>query len=268
MKDMTRQFIRRLVGQERLRQADLISRLVRRELAVKYRGSVLGYLWSMVNPLLFMAIISVVFSYVVRDIPSYHLYVLSGILFWNLTSNSILGGTHAIVGGASLLRKVRMPVWIFPIVPLLTFSINFLLALIPYSLVFLMTGPEVTPNVWQLPMVLCLFVVFLSGVCLALSSLNVFFRDVGHVIEPLLVMAMYGTPVIYDRHKPGFPEKVSNVLGFNPITHFVEAGRSCLFTAEPLAASSWMRLLALAAVSICVGLLIYKRLKDKFIFNL
>jgi ABC-2 type transport system permease protein len=268
MREMIRRFIRKIFGQERLRQVDLITRLVRRELAVKYRGSVLGYLWSMVNPLLFMAIISVVFSFVVRDIPYYHLYVLSGILFWNLTSNSILGGTHAIVNGASLLRKVRMPVWVFPIVPLLTFSINFLLALIPYFLVFVITGPKVSPNVWQLPIVLCLFIVFLSGVSLVLSSLNVFFRDVGHVIEPLLVMAMYGTPVIYDRHKAGFPARVSNILGYNPVTHFVEAGRSCLFTSEALNWSQWMILFALATISISLGLFIYKRLKDKFIFNL
>ena len=268
MRNLMRQLIRRFFGQERLRQTDLITRLVRRELAVKYRGSVLGYLWSMVNPLLFMAIISVVFSFVVKDIPSYHLYVLSGILFWNLTSNSILGGTHSIVGGASLLRKVRMPVWVFPIVPLLTFSINFLLALIPYFLVFVTTGPDVIPNLWQLPIVLGCFIVFLSGVCLVLASLNVFFRDIGHVIEPLLVMAMYGTPVIYNRHQPGFPEKVSIMLGYNPITHFVEAGRSCLFTAKPLDPSEWVTIFVLAAGSVVLGIFVFRRLKDKFIFNL
>jgi ABC-2 type transport system permease protein len=263
-----RQLIKKFFGQERQRQLDLISRLVRRELAVKYRGSVLGYLWSMVNPLLFMGVISVVFSFVVRDIPYYHLYVLSGILFWNLTSNSILGGTHAIVAGASLLRKVRMPVWVFPVVPLLTFSINFLLALIPYFLVFVATGPSVTPNFWQLPAVLGIFIVFLAGVSLVLSSLNVFFRDVGHVIEPLLVMAMYGTPVIYDRHQPGFPAKVAHILGFNPITHFVEAGRSCLFTTNAIEPTEWLTLVGLAIGSVGVGLLIYKQLKEKFIFNL
>jgi ABC-2 type transport system permease protein len=260
--------IGQIIGPERQRQLDLISRLVRRELAVKYRGSVLGYLWSMVNPLLFMAIISVVFSFVVKDIPYYHLYVLSGILFWNLTSNSVLGGTSAIVNGASLLRKVRMPIWIFPIVPLLTFSINFVLALIPYALVYAFSGPAVTPNFWQLPLVLGIYILFLSGVSLALASANVFFRDVGHVIEPLLVMAMYGTPVIYDRHRAGFPEKVSNLLGYNPITHFVEAGRSCLFTPEALTPKEWIVLLGLAFGSAILGLAIYRQSKNKFIFNL
>ena len=263
-----REIVRKFMGAERQRQADLVMRLVRRDLAVKYRGSVLGYCWSMMNPLLFMAIISVVFSFVVKDIPHYHLYVLSGILFWNLTSNAILGGTHAIVGGASLLRKVRMPIWIFPIVPLLTFSVNFLLALIPYAVVYAFSGPPGIPHFWQLPLVLALYILFLSGVSLILSSANVFFRDVGHVIEPLLVMAMYATPVIYDRHKPGFPEKVSRALGYNPITHFVEAGRSCLFHSEALSGSEWLCLLALSIGSALLGLAVYRRVKDKFIFSL
>lgn len=263
-----RHMIQRLLNPERQRQLDLIARLVRRELAVKYRGSVLGYLWSMVNPLLFMVVISLVFSYVVRDIPHYHLYVLSGILFWNLTSNSILGGTHSIVGGATLIRKVKMPIWIFPVVPLMTFAINFLLALIPYALVFVFTGPTVVPNIWQLPLVIGFFVVFLSGVTLTLASINVFFRDVGHVIEPLLVMAMYGTPIIYDRSRPEFPAAISKIIGYNPVTHFVEAGRSCLFNAVPLGGVDWLRLAVLASVSFFVGFFVYRKLKDKFIFNL
>ena len=263
-----RRLIRRALGPERQQHLDLVVRLVRRELAVKYRGSVLGYFWSMANPLLFMAVISVVFSFIVRDIPYYHLFVLSGILFWNLTSNAILGGTNAIVSGASLLRKVKMPIWIFPVVPLFTFAINFLLALIPYTIVFAFTGPPIIPHFWQLPFVLVLYVLFLSGLSLVLASLNVFFRDVGHVIEPLLVMAMYATPVVYDRHRLGFSKKVSDILGLNPITHFVEAGRSCLFLPDAMSTVQWLRLVGLACVSATIGIVVYRQVKDKFIFNL
>lgn len=251
-----------------IQRLDLVQTLVRRELSVKYRGSTLGYLWSMVNPLLFMLVISKVFSYIVKDVPHYHLFVLSGILFWNLTSNSILGGTAAIVNGSSLMRKVKMPVWIFPVVPVLTFSTNFLLALIPYAIIYYFSGPDHVPAYWQLPFLVILYLGFLSGVTLTLSSLNVFFRDIGHVLEPLMVMVMYATPVIYDRNRPGFSEKVREYLEWNPLTHFVEAGRSCLFWVEPIQAQQWLELIGMTCVSLIIGVVVYRCTRNKFIFSL
>lgn len=263
---MIHRFKAKLLPPGTRQRLDLVLTLVRRELSVKYRGSTLGYLWSMANPLLFMLVISKVFSYIVKDVPHYHLFVLSGILFWNFTANSILGGTAAIVNGSQLMRKVKMPVWIFPVVPVLTFSSNFLLALIPYALIYAFSGPDHTPAYWQLPLLILLFLGFLCGVTLTLSALNVFFRDVGHVLEPLMVMVMYATPVIYDRHRPGFSEKVRDYLEWNPLTHFVEAGRSCLFWAEPMTPHQWLQLTGMTFVSLAIGVSVYRYTRDKFIF--
>jgi ABC-2 type transport system permease protein len=249
-------------------QFDLTTALVRRELWVKYRGSVFGYLWSMLNPLIFMLVISLVFSFLVKGVPNYHLYVLSGILFWNLTNNSIQVGTQGIVNGAALIRKVQLPIWIFPIVPVLTFSINFLMALIPYFVIDFAWGVPMTLMVSQLPFVLILFMSFLAGICLTLASLNVFFRDVGHVIEPIMVMTMYATPVVYDRHQVGFPEMANKVLEMNPLTHFVEAGRNCLFWGRLIAPSEWILMFLLAIGSLAAGILVYNVARKKFIFAL
>ncbi|MCX6123400.1 MAG: ABC transporter permease [Proteobacteria bacterium] len=258
----------KILTHEHLRQCDLVQTLVRRELSVKYRGSALGYLWSMVNPLLFMMVISFVFSHLVQGIPHYHLFILSGILFWNLTANSLLGGTLAIVNGGALLRKVKMHAWIFPLVPVLTFSINFALALIPYALIFVLTGPKTIPVLWQLPFVVALFLMFLYGVSLTLSSMNVFFRDVGHVMEPVLVILMYGSCILYDRNQPSVPDKIRRILEWNPLTHFVEAGRSSLFWSQPIDGREWLILLMLAALSLALGLLTYHFNRDRFIFSL
>lgn len=249
-------------------QFDLTLALVRRELWVKYRGSVFGYLWSMLNPLIFMLVISLVFSFLVKGVPNYHLYVLSGILFWNLTNNSIQVGTQGIVNGASLIRKVQLPIWIFPVVPVLTFSTNFLMALIPYFIIEISSGAEVNLMVTQLPFVLMLFMLFLAGISLTLSSLNVFFRDVGHVIEPIMVMAMYATPIIYDRHQPEFPDAANRVLELNPLTYFVEAGRNCLFWGKLISPNEWILMLGLAIFAILLGMAVYNVARKKFIFAL
>jgi len=260
--------LKRDMPPEWVRILDLVFMLVRRELKVKYRGSFLGYIWSMLNPLLFMLVISVVFSFLVKGIPNYPLFVLSGILFWNLTSNSIAVGALSIISGAPLIRKVKMPIWIFPVVPVLTFASNMVFALVPYILIFIFAGPGRVPELWLFPVVLVLFLLFLIGISLVVATLNVFFRDIGHVIEPVLVLLMYGTPIIYDRTNPALPPKVRMLLGLNPFTHFVEAGRKTIFGGGHVTLEEMAILVLCSAVSLATGCLIYKRRKSKIIFAL
>ena len=248
------------------RYLDLSLLLVRRELKVKYRGSLLGYLWTMINPLLFMAIISFVFSFIARGVPFYSLYVLSGILFWNLTANSLNIGALSIVNNSVLLRKIRFPAWLFPLIPVLTFSTNFLLALIPYSVIFIFRGPDHLPSLYYVLAVLPLFMIFLYGISLTLASLNVFFRDVGHVVEPLLVMVMYATPIIYDRKSPHVPDKVKTLLGLNPFTRFVESGRDAIFVTTENALRGLPLLLVLSLGSLAVGITVYRLVHKRIIF--
>ena len=251
------------------RHLDLLWVLVRRELKVKYRGSFLGYLWSMLNPLLNMAVISIVFSFLVRGIPNYPVYVLSGLLFWTWVGSSIAIGTQSIVNGAGLIKKVRMPVWIFPLVPVLTFAINLMLALLPFVVIYLVMDVPGTPQIWLFPIICVLFLVFLTGITLVLATMNVFFRDVGHVIEPALQMMFYATPVIYARDHPMIPERVAYLLGFNPFTHFIEVGRASIFPAsQPVGVMDLLLVTALAAASLLVGIVVYRRARLRFIFEL
>jgi ABC-type polysaccharide/polyol phosphate export permease len=255
-------------GESNLTKIDLIRTLVKRDLTVKYRGSILGYLWSMINPLLFMVVISLVFSQIVRDVPYYSLFALSGFLFWNLTSNSIMASTHSIVQQSALLRKVKMSAWTLTLVPLFTFCTNFLLSLVPYTIICFYFRLDRVPYFWQLLPVLLLLLVFLSGVALTLSSINVMFRDVGHFIEPILAMAMYATPIVYNRFSPSFSDRARELLGYNPMTHFVEAGRSSLFYQELISLERWSLLLALSFTSITVGVFVYRKLSRQFIYNI
>jgi ABC-type polysaccharide/polyol phosphate export permease len=257
-----------LFSKQRIQYLRVISLLVRRDLKVKYRGSFFGYLWSMINPLLFMLIITLVFGNFSRDIEHFNIFVLAGILCWQMMSGSIIAGTASIVNGAHLLRKVKLPIWVLPAVPLGTFLTNLALAIFPFALVFLSIGLK--PH-WELvffPLLLVLLAFFVFGIALSLASLNVLFRDVGHVLEPVLSLAFYGTPIVYDRHSGVFSGSISKLLALNPFTHFVEAFRACLIGYKSDQLPQKLLLLSLmASMSMLIGLLIYKKIKPRIMFN-
>jgi ABC-type polysaccharide/polyol phosphate export permease len=241
--------------------------MVKRELKVKYRGTILGYLWSMLNPLLFMLTISFVFSHMMKGIPNYSLFVLAGILSWNLVSVGIIGGTHSISNSGHLLRKIKMPIWVFPLVPLASGGVNFVLALVPFVIVLYATGNSLGLGILGLPLVFILFAGFLLGAALSFSTLNVFFKDVGHVLEPVLQLIFYATPIIYDRHNPSIPEYAAKLLNLNPFTHYIEAMRSCLVYGKFPDLMEFLIMGACTSLSLTIGFLIYKKTKKKIIFN-
>ena len=177
---------------------ELVVLLVRKEIKIRYKGSLLGYLWSMLNPLLMMTKLSLVFSQVMRDnIPYYPLYVLSGVICWNMFSQSLSSGIHSITLHGFLLRKVSVPAWVFPTSYVFTSCLNMVLALFPFAVISFFKGYYLSWTALQLPLVIFLFVVFIEGVVISLSSLNVVFRDIAHVCEPLLQLFFYMSPVVY-----------------------------------------------------------------------
>lgn len=262
---LTRRMREMVVG--RIHYLDLVTMLVRRELKVKYRGSVLGYVWSMINPLLFMLIISVVFSFLMRGIENYNLYVLSGILFWNMVTLSLSVGSMSIVRNGPLMMKVRVPAWIFPVVPAGVAVTNFILSILPYMIVYVFSGRPLPEQIWLAPLLFILTLIFLAGIAITLSVVNVFFRDVSHVIDPLLMLTFYATPVIYDRNAPEVPELGRWLLGLNPFTHFIEAFRAAMFGgAYHVSALGLLLLAGMAVGSMALGLWVYKVNVKKLIF--
>ena len=146
--------------------------------------------------------------------------------------------------------------------------------MIPYVFIFLYSGKAIPDGLWAFPVVLGLFLAFLSGISLTVGTLNVFFRDVGHVIEPVLNILFYATPIIYSRElfqntdDPAATNKINLVLSLNPFTHFVEAGRKTVFGGGQISVQEFLILFGLAAVSLTVGTLVYRYHRSKFIFSL
>ena len=256
------------MGRERIQYARVVKLLVLRDLKIKYRGSFFGYLWSMINPLLFMTLVTAVFGRVVSGIPHYGLYVLSGLLAWNMGSIAISLGTHSIVLNSHLLRKVRLPMWVFPLVPLGTSAANFFLSLGPFFILWSLSDVRAGASLLALPLVLFLYALFITGVSLTLSTLNVFFRDVGHVLEPLLQLTFYASPIIYARDAIAMPEAVRTLLGFNPFVHYIEGFRACLLHGRLPAPEAFGAMAGFALLSLTFGLIVYKKAKRKIIFNI
>ena len=259
--------LRTTLGATRIHYLNVVRLLVKRDLKVKYRGSLFGYLWSMLNPLLFMLTISFVFSHLVKGIPNYHLFVLAGIVCWNMVTVTLISGTHSIVSGSVLLRKIKLPIWVLPSVPLGTAAVNLILALVPFFVVSLASGVFPTWRLTMLPFIFGLFIIFLFGISLVLSTLNVFFRDIGHVLEPVLQLMFYATPIIYDRKANNIPHSISIALEMNPFTHFIESIRACLLGKGEVTALELLLLLAMSALSLGVGSWVYRSGKSKIMFS-
>jgi ABC-type polysaccharide/polyol phosphate export permease len=245
----------------------LVALLIKRELKVRYKGSIIGYLWSMLNPLLTMSILGFVFSHIMRfKTDNYSLFLLVGVLGWNFFSQSISMGTASMVNNASLMKKVKVPCTIFPAASIGSCLVNFLLALVPFFIVSAVLAGGVTPTTALVPLFLLPYGIFIFGLALLLASLNVLYRDVQHLLEPLLSMVFYGTPIIYPME--ALPENFRFIVGLNPLVYFIEALRNLMYAGELPSRMTILIMLGCAFLSFTLGSIVYAATKEKFIYRL
>ena len=181
----------------------LLSQLVSRDFKVKYKRSVLGVVWSLLYPLLTMVVMAVVFSNVFRmSTPgvSYLCYLLSGLVMFNYFSEATNLAMSSVVANFSLLNKIYIPKYIFPLSKCLFVGINFLLTLIPLYGIIIITGTGLNIYHLLLPYVIVCLFMFVLGVGLALSAIAVFLRDMFYIYGIITMMWMYLTPIMYDIH--------------------------------------------------------------------
>jgi ABC-type polysaccharide/polyol phosphate export permease len=178
---------------------NLILNLVVRDLKVRYKNSVLGILWSLLNPLLMMLVFTFVFKVLAgsSELPAYPAFILSGVLAWNLFSASVMGATGSIVSNAHLIKKVYFPREVLPISTVLSNLTNYLLALPVYFVLAAVLGR--TPTAWALllPVVILIQIFFTLGISFVLSTVNVFYRDTALVMEVVIQAWFFLTPVFY-----------------------------------------------------------------------
>ena len=245
----------------------LVFLLVKKELKVRYKGSVFGYMWSMLNPLLYMCVLAFVFSHVMRfKTENYTLFILTGILAWNIFFQGVVLGTSSIVNNSSLLKKVKVPATIFPASAVGSCLVNFMLAMLPFLVISLYITKSVPLYVLLMPLVLLPYAIFVFGIGLTLGSLNVLYRDIAHMLEPVLNMVFYATPIIYPPET--IPERFRWLLNANPIATYVKVIRSLMYERQIPDALSMGLVVLFALLSLGCGLFTYNKTKDKFIYRL
>lgn len=188
--------IKRIV--EVYRYRELIKNLVIRDLKVRYKNSVLGILWSLLNPLLMTIVFTVVFTLLLRnDTPNYPVFFMVAYLPWSFLSESIMGGTFSIVGNAHLIKKVYFPREVLPLSYVLSGLVNFLLALVVLFGLILVYRVDLTGSVLLLPVVIVAQVLFTLGMVFFLSTANVFYRDTQHIMQVVIQAWFFLTPIFY-----------------------------------------------------------------------
>ncbi len=184
---------------ELVKYRELVRNLVIRDLKARYKSSVLGFLWSLVNPLLMMAVFTVVFTYMMpsQSIPHFPVFVLCAILPWNFFTTSVMGCINSIVSNAHLIKKVYFPREVLPVSTVLANLVNFLLALTVLFVMLFVAGIGLTRWALLLPLVILVQVIFTVGLGLMLATLNVFYRDAAIIMDVLLLAWFFLTPVMY-----------------------------------------------------------------------
>lgn len=241
-----------------------IASLVSRDFKLKYRRSTLGILWSVLNPLLMMCVLTLVFSTFFRfQIENYPLYVILGNVLFALMSESTTGAMYSILDSSSLIKKIRIEKLIFPLEKVLFQLVNFCISLIAVAIVmvFFHVAPKV--SLVALPLLLLYVVLFSAGIGLALSALAVFFRDVCHLWGVVITAWTYATPLFYPLEI--LPEWAMPIMEYNPMFHYVTYFRDIVLNGVVPGVGENLLCLGMALVSMALGLLLFKKAEKKFI---
>lgn len=245
----------------------LLSELIARDIKIKYRKSVLGVLWTLLNPLFMMIILSIVFMNLFRfDVEYFPVYLLSGQLIFNFYSESTNTSMSAIMDNGPLIKKIYVPKYLFVLSRVSSSTINLLASFTALICVMLAMRVELHYMVLLSPIPLFFLIVFSLGVGLILSAITVKFRDVMHLYSVFVTALMYLTPVIYPMSI--LPEWLEPIVRLNPITNILQMFRNVmLYNTLPDLMSIAMAIVE-CAVMLSLGLYVFYKNQDEFILNI
>jgi ABC-2 type transport system permease protein len=244
---------------------DLVWTLVLRDLKVRYRRSVIGLFWTMLQPLLTMLVLTMVFSSIFRfDLENYPVYALAGILFWGFFSQSIVASMNSLRANVALLVKVPVPKSVFPVATVISGVVNLLLALVPLFLILIVTGHRLSWALLFLPISILIAAAFTLGAGLLLSPLAVFFTDIVELVGVLMTLLMYMTPVFYPISI--VPENLRWVVRYNPARSILEVFRDPIFHSKIPPLSHLTVAIAIATFALIVGAFAFRRSSDRIAY--
>lgn len=260
----------------------LLQQLVSRDFKVKYKRSVLGVLWSVLNPLFTMLILDIVFSNVMKlgtakDIKDYPVFLLSGIVLWNYFSEASSLALGSVVGNFNLITKVYMPKYIFPLSKVLSSALNLLFSMIALYLIVIVRVLQGHVGLYWtnllLPYDLICLILFAIGMGMLLSALTVFFRDMYYIYGVVMTAWMYLTPVMYSLNMfentgKSYVRFLLIVLKCNPMYHYLGFARTVVLNGQVPTLFQFAICAACSLVMLAVGVLFFRAKQDKFIYHI
>ncbi len=252
-------------AREAWRYRDLIYQLVRRDITARYKRSVLGIAWTMLNPLGMMIVLSVVFSALFPTVNSYPVFVMTALVAWNFYSQTSMAAISSLVWGGGLFQRIYLPKSAFAIAAIGTGLVNTVLALVPLVAVMLVLGVPLRPAMLVTPFTLLPLAFFSLGVGLLLSSIGIYFADVVEMYNVALMALFYASPIVYPLSQ--LPPKVQHLLSFNPLVYLLELFRQPIYKGVVPEPRLWLLAYGLSLGTLLVGWLAFASKVDEFAYR-
>ena len=255
-----------LAGLKRYRY--LLAQLISRDFKVKYKRSALGVAWSLLYPLLTTGVLALVFSNIFRFTQpgvSFLAYLMTGLTYFNYFSEASNLSMSSVVANFNLLNKVYIPKYIFPLSKCLFVGINFLLTLLPLYAVIIFTGTGITWHHILLPYSFACLFLFTVGMSFLVATIAVFMRDMFYIYGVIITLLTYATPIMYDLAIVQNPVLIS-IMKINPLYQYINFGRMIMLFHQIPSAGSFIACAASSVVVLLLGVFVFEKNQDKFIY--
>lgn len=246
---------------------EMLISTVRKELRARYRGSVLGFLWTFINPIMQLLIYSIIFPYLLRmnSVENYPIFVFTGLLPWIFFTGSLTASTTCVVGNGNLVKKIYFPRMILPLSIATTNLVNYFFGLIIVIPALFIMKISLSPWILLMPLIMLIQYAFVIGFCMVLSALYVYFRDLEHIITIVTTVWFYLTPIVYPIETlSGANRYVQLAVNSNPMKQFVDAYRNVLMYSSAPDAKGFLYVTVLSVIVLLGGTAIFSKLQRSF----
>ena len=246
--------------------SQLLKQLVSRDLKTRYRRSVLGFLWTILNPLGMMIIMTIVFSTVFRQgIENFPVYLMCGQLIFNFFSEASTGAMGAILDNSGLLTKVYVPKYLFPLSRICSSAVNLLFSMVALIIVIIATKFKLSWTIILMILPITYVCIFAFGIGLVLATTVVYFRDMRHLYGIIITAWVDLTPIFYPMSM--LPENVKRIVSLNPLTKYVEMFRQTIMYGQVPTLSANLKCLVISFTALIIGMVVFKKNQEKFILH-
>ncbi|MBP3297995.1 MAG: ABC transporter permease [Lachnospiraceae bacterium] len=243
---------------------EMIFSLVRRDLRGRYKGTVLGFLWTFINPLLQLAVYTLVFSTILRmGIDKYYIFLFVALIPWIFFSGTIVGGCEVILGATNMVKKIYFPREVLPLAYTISSFVNMLFSFIVVFAVLIFTGYGLNPAaLLYLPIIMIIEFVLALGMALLFSALTVYLRDLQHILGIVMMAWQFLTPIMYSEDM--IPDKFMGIWRLNPMTSVITAYRDILYYKQVPHINTLLEATVLGVLLLVIGEAVFRLLQRNF----